>query len=189
MKRKITWICIAVTFGLVTTGLILLSNNQDDTSQTFVASHNQPARAIKVKSACSVFTELLAQKVLGGHVQKPATPPVMPAGNDSVWVTTCSYETANDASASVATVLLRAARYHTAFSTNVMGFTSTREASFEHDSRAYQNVSHLGTAAYYNASFKQVHVLVGHGHYWAIVQVDGGSEKAISLARAIVAAL
>ncbi len=186
MKRKLAWLLGVVA---LIASIICLSIFQPHHSHTVISSHDRPAaHALRQKSACELFTSSIAYTQLGSRAQKIDASPSGQASTEDMRISSCAYEAGTGGSVSSLTV--RAALNRAAYGTNVLGFQSTRAAAADQGLDTHMNVmSQYHTAAYYNATFKQLHILVHHGQYWLIVQADGGKAKTEQLAHAIMSQL
>lgn len=141
------------------------------------------------KSACDIFTQDIAQEVLGSGASKSELPDGADASTDDVSVTQCLYELEQGDDLLIANVLVRGAKNRDAYETNRFGFDDTRDYVSPSSMEEAQSdtIENLGDDAYYNPAFKQVNVLVDEGLYWIIVNIDGGSREATEeLARSVV---
>jgi hypothetical protein len=184
MKRKLTWILGIV--ALIATAFAL-SQFPLHERQTLVSRHHQHGvHALHPKSACQIFTPLSAKDILGSQVRSIDTPPAGQTSTEDVRVSSCAYETAETA----ASLTVRAALHRNAYTTNVIGFQSTRTAAVEQGLDIRTEISsRYHVAAYYNPTFKQLNVLLYHGQYWLIIQADRGRATTEQLAQVFLSQL
>lgn len=169
-----------VTILAIGGGIYLVTTQSDDgstpTTTTEVATGDQ-AEVGDTKEACEVFTQTIANNVLGEGATKAELPPGAQASTDDVSVTNCVYEAAgSDVVLPTANVLVRGAKTNDGKDSNKFGFEGNQDRSnFEGIDGEYgptEPISGLGDAAFYDPDFEQVNVLVDDGKYWLIVQAD-----------------
>lgn len=177
MKKIVLWIGGAVIlFGAVYGGYQVIFVDDKDGDQAATESVEPGEHeAGATKTACDIFTDAVAAKVLGSGATQGESPARAGASTDDVSVTNCLYEIDDPDSEGTltASVLVRGGKTDTGKSSNEFGFDNNKKIDAQGgQTGTSEPISGIGEAAYFSPAFGQVNVLVDKGTYWLIVQAD-----------------
>jgi hypothetical protein len=193
MKNSMLRVIISVLVVLAGAGAYVATRPDDEKVDTATTTSSDNVDVGATKEACEIFTEAVAKDVLGANAQKTETPVPTSAATADIGVTQCLYDNGSDDIQKLATasVLVRAAKNTSVYTTNEYGFNDTKTSATS--GQAAVDITGIGDKAWFNPSIGQVNVLVEGGKYWLIVSVGDGvkgtRELGEKLARAVVANL
>lgn len=191
MKKVVLWIGAALVIFAAAYGgyQILFKDDKDgDEAATESVETDEHSDAGATKTACDIFTDAVAAKVLGSGATQGELPAGASASTDDVSVTNCLYEIDDPDSEGIltASVLVRGGKTDTGKSSNEFGFDNNKTLDAQGgQTGTSEPISGLGDAAYFSPAFGQVNVLVDGGTYWLIVQAEN-REQTEELARLLV---
>lgn len=191
MRSMSLWAVGIVVVGMLGLGVYFVAKPEKAVApQGSSESNSQEAEIGASKTACDIFTEEIAKKVLGASATKTELPSGAQVSNEDISVTNCLYDNGSDDVKRLITanVLVRGAKNRPAYATNQFGYEDTKKSATNGQSTV--EINGIGDAAWFNPALGQINIFVNDGKYWIIAQAGGGvkGERALGekLARAIV---
>jgi hypothetical protein len=194
MKKAVLWIGgVIIILAAVYGGyqVIFVDDKDGDQAATEGVETGEHSNAGATKTACDIFTDAVAAKVLGSGAMQSELPAGASASTDDVSVTNCLYEIDDPDSEGIltASVLVRGGKTDAGKSSNEFGFDNNKKIDAQGgQTGTSEPISGIGDAAYFSPAFGQVNVLVDEGTYWLIVQGDTRA-KTEQLAKLLVGQL